>query len=98
MMAFDAGAEVVLTFTGSAVSIQGALTRDGGRADVFVDGKKDRPLDAYIVPLTYDFSLWHIYGLKQGRHTLRIVTRDDADSRSMGHKILIPEAVVYRNK
>jgi len=98
MVAAEAGAEVVLKFTGSAVSIQGALTQDGGRADVFVDGKKGRILDAYIVPFTYDSSLWHIYGLKQGRHTIRIVTRDDADSRSMGHKILISEAVVYRDK
>lgn len=98
MMAVDAGAEAVLTFTGSAVSIQGALTQDGGRADVFVDGKKDRPLDAYVGPHTYDFSLWHVYGLKQGRHAIRIVAREDADSRSMGHKILISEAVVFRDR
>jgi len=40
--------------------------------------------------------LWHVYGLTQGPHTLRIVTRDDTDPRSKGKRIVISSAVTYR--
>jgi hypothetical protein len=98
MSTAGAGAEAVLTFTGSAVSIQGLLSQEGGRAGVSVDGKKARDMDCYIVPRTYDSSLWHVYGLEQGTHTIRIVPRDDADPRSTGRKIAIYAAVVYRSR
>jgi hypothetical protein len=45
---------------------------------------------------THDNDLWHVYGLPQGDHTLRIVTRADADARSGGRTVAIVEAVVYR--
>jgi hypothetical protein len=40
--------------------------------------------------------LWHVYGLKMGPHTLRIVTTDAADARSKGKRIVISSAVTYR--
>ncbi len=98
MSASGAGAEAVLTFTGSAVSIQGLLDQEGGRADVYVDGKRARDMDCYIVPRTFDSSLWHVYGLEQGTHAVRIVARADADPRSTGKKIVISGAVIYRNR
>jgi hypothetical protein len=98
MSAAGPSAEAILTFSGSAVSIQGILNEEGGRADVLVDGKKARVMDAYMVPRTHDSSLWHVYGLKPGQHTIRIVARDDTDPRSQGKKIAITEAVVYRDK
>jgi hypothetical protein len=92
-----AGSEATLKFIGIAVAIIGPLTQEGGRADVFLDGRKtDLDLDAYIVPNTHDNALWHTYGLKPGEHTLRIVARDDADPRSKGHTIAIERAVIYR--
>ncbi len=98
MRASGAGAEAVLTFTGAAVAIIGDLTQDGGRADVFLDGSPVHPADAFIVERTHDNALWHTYGLAQGPHTLRIVTRDDADPRSKGKAIVIQEAVIYRER
>lgn len=90
-----AGAEATLMFTGSAVFVLGINSQSGGRADVYLDGKKQRRLNAYIVERTNDDVLWHVYGLKQGPHTLKIVTRDDADPRSKGKRIAISSAVVY---
>jgi hypothetical protein len=72
------------------------MTQEGGRADVYLDGEAVRAIDAYIVERTYDNDVWHVYGLPQGEHTLRIVTRADADPRSKGTTISIAEAVVYR--
>jgi hypothetical protein len=94
-----AGAEVTFSFTGAAVAVLGECTQTGGRADVYLDGKKaERGIDAYIVERTNDNALWHAYGLAQGPHTLRIVVRDDADARSKGKKVSISEAIVYRAK
>lgn len=96
MRADRPGAEATLTFTGSAVALVGDINEQGGRADVFLDGKRDRVIDAYVGERTFDTDLWHTYGLAAGRHTVRIVTRDDADARSTGKTIALIEAVVYR--
>jgi len=91
-----AGAEAALQFTGSAIILVGSYSQSGGRADVFLDGKKAGEINAYIVERTNDNALWHTYGLKQGPHTLRIVTRDDTDPRSKGKRILLQTAVTFR--
>ena len=96
MRADRAGAEATLTFTGAAVAIVGEMTEDGGRADVYLDGRRVQPIDAFIVERTNDNDLWHTYGLPQGPHALRIVARHDADPRSKGTLVSIVEAVVYR--
>jgi hypothetical protein len=94
--ASEAGAEATLSFTGAAVAILGDCSQEGGRAEVFLDDRKMQGIDAYIVERTHDNALWHVYGLQQGSHTLRIVSRGDADPRSKGRKLTIREAVVYR--
>ncbi|MGA1237560.1 MAG: hypothetical protein ACO34E_11905, partial [Limisphaerales bacterium] len=88
--------EATLSFTGIAVAVLGRLDQKGGRAEVYLDGKKQKlGIDAYIVPNTHDNVLWQAYDLKPGKHTLRIVTLNSADSRSAGHEIAISQAVTY---
>jgi hypothetical protein len=94
--ASSAGAEATLRFEGVAVALMGQLSQEGGRADVYLDGRKLNVLDAYIVPNTFDNTLWHAYSLKLGRHTLRIVLREDSDERSKGKKVAIQQAVLYK--
>jgi hypothetical protein len=96
MSARGAGAEATLRFTGAALAVVGGMTPEGGRADVYLDGQPAHGIDAYVGGRTHDNDLWHVYGLAQGPHTLRIVTRADADPRSKGTTISIGEAVVYR--
>jgi len=92
-----AGSEAVLRFEGVAVAVLGTLNQHGGRAEVYLDGKKqDLMLDAYIVPNTHDNVLWHTYGLRPGRHTLRIVVTGTADARSQGRQVSIREALLYK--
>jgi len=76
--------------------VTGALTQDGSRADVYLDGKKAGVADAYIVERTHDNVLWNVYGLKPGEHTVRFVTTGDVDSRSKGKRFTLQGAVVYR--
>jgi len=91
-----AGDEATLRFNGVAVAVVGPLTQDGGRAEVYLDGKRKGVADAYIVERTHDNALWHIYGLKPGEHTLRIVSTGTADPRSNGTRIAIERAIIYR--
>jgi hypothetical protein len=90
------GSEVVLKFSGVAVALIGNLDQSGGKADVYLDGKKAGVADAYIVENTNDNVLWNVYGLKPGAHTLRLVTTGDADARSKGKRVSLNQAVVYR--
>jgi hypothetical protein len=80
--ASSAGAEVSLTFTGVAIAIVGPLSETGGRADVYLDGKKMGQLDAFILERTHDNALWHAYDLAPGAHTVRIGRRDESDARA----------------
>jgi hypothetical protein len=89
------GDEVTFKFNGVAVALVGLLNQNGGRAEVFLDGKRMGIADAYIVERTHDNALWHTYGLRPGDHTLRVVTLADADPRSQGNQITIQRAVVY---
>ncbi len=95
-----AGSEATLKFSGTGVALVGDdLTTDGGRADVYVDGRKcELVAEAYIMPNTVDTDLWRMHGLKPGEHTLRLVMRDDADARSKGKKLTISRAVIYQAK
>jgi len=90
-----AGAETNLTFEGTGVAIVGDCSQEGGRADVYLDGKKTGEIDAWIPERTHDNDYWHVTGLPPGKHTVRIVTRADADARSKGKKLQIDWAVVY---
>ncbi len=95
-VAHGAGSEATLVFTGSGVALQGVLAQDGGRAEVYLDGKRqDLMADSWIPERTYDNDLWHLTGLKPGQHTLRLVTTDGADSRSTGRRTSIGKAVIY---
>jgi hypothetical protein len=96
MRASGAGAEATLRFTGATLAVVGGMTPEGGRADVYLDGAPTHAIDAYVIERTHDNDMWHVFGLAQGPHTLRIVTRADADPRSKGAAVSIAEAVVYR--
>jgi hypothetical protein len=96
MSSETSGNEVVLKFSGVAVALIGELNQAGGKAEVYLDGKKAGAADAYIVESTYDNVLWNVYGLKPGQHTLRLVTTGDADARSKGKRMSLSQAVVYR--
>jgi len=85
-----------LSFTGTAVLLMGINSPSGGRADVFVDQRKVGVIDAWVPEQTHNDALWHIDGLENTRHTLKIVIRKDADNRSKGHEIEILAAATYQ--
>jgi hypothetical protein len=90
------GSAAELKFHGVAVTVLGDLNQSGGKADVYLDGKKVGVADGYIVENTYDNVLWNVYGLKSGDHTVRLVVNGQADPRSSGKVVSIRQAITYR--
>jgi len=90
-----AGAEAAFTFEGTGVAIVGHCAQDGGRADVYLDGARAGRIDAWVPERTHDNDYWHVTGLPQGQHTVRLVVRSDRDERSTGHEVRIERAIVY---
>jgi hypothetical protein len=90
-----AGDEATLAFEGTGVAIVGTMSQEGGRADVYIDGARAGEIDAWIPERTNDNDYWHVTGLANGPHTVRIVVRSAADSRSKGRAIRLERAIVY---
>ncbi len=91
-----AGAEAELRFHGTGVALVGPLSQQGGRADVFIDGRKHELVaDAYVGPNLIDQDLWRVFDLPPGEHVLRLVTRAEADPRSSGRTVGLRRAVIY---
>jgi hypothetical protein len=90
-----AGDEATLAFEGSGVALVGTMTQDGGRADVYLDGAKAGEIDAWIPERTNDNDYWHVTGLPNGPHSVRLVVRPDADARSKGRLLQVERAIVY---
>jgi hypothetical protein len=90
-----AGDEATLTFEGSGVALLGRMTQEGGQADVWLDGKPARALDAWIPANTNDNALWHVTGLAPGRHTVRVAYAGKKNAMSKGAKLELERAVVY---
>lgn len=95
MRASGPGDEALLVFEGTGVAIVGTMSQEGGRADVFLDGAKAGEIDAWIPERTNDNDYWHATGLANGRHSVRIVVRGEADTRSRGRDIALERAIVY---
>jgi len=94
-----AGDEATLKFNGTGIVLCGFQSVSGGRADVYIDGKKHPlTLDAWIPANCYDVDMWREWNLAPGKHELRLVVRDDADARATNKEIILVRAVIYDKK
>jgi hypothetical protein len=93
-----AGDELVIDFTGTGISIEGNWYKDGGKADIYVDGNLHRSIDTY-----YDFanqqhttSIWHVLNLKPGDHKVRLVVKGEKRPESAGTRVYITSAIIFK--
>ena len=98
MFAEKAGDELDIDFSGTGISVEGNWYKDGGKADVFVDGNLHRKIDTY-----YDFanqqhtvSIWHIFNLKPGDHKIRIVVKGEKRPESAGTLVYVTSATIFK--
>jgi len=95
----EPGAEMIFTFEGTGVVIRGNWRKDGGKADVYVDGKLHRTFDTYFWWANQEKSdafLWHILNREPGKHTVRLVVKGEKRAESEGARIYITGATVFK--
>lgn len=99
MVGKKAGDEIVLTFNGTGASIKGDWIKDGGIADIYLDGKLNRTIDTY-----YNFSnqeqtgvsIWHAFQLMPGNHTVKIIVKGEKRPESAGTSVYITGALIFK--
>jgi hypothetical protein len=98
MYAEKAGDELDIDFSGSGMSIEGNWYKDGGKADIYVDGNLHRTIDTYynFANQQHTVSIWHVLNLKQGDHKVRIVVKGEKRPESAGTRIYITSATIFK--
>lgn len=94
-----AGDEISFTFEGTGVSIVGNWLKEGGKADVYVDGQFKRTIDCYFFFANQEhqsMNIYHIFNLAEGKHTVRLVVKGEKRPESLGANVYVSEAVVYK--
>ena len=91
-------AEATISFEGTGAIVVGPYMASGGKAEVYLDGKLDRVVDVYP---DEDHgkggeAVWHAFGLKPGKHTVRIVVLGEPYPGSKGSDIAVNDLVVFR--
>jgi hypothetical protein len=91
----SAGSEAVFSFTGSGVVFHGGWSKDGGKADVYVDGKLGRTIDTWFNQ-PGGYQIWETVKLKPGKHTVRLVVKGEKRPESTGTAITLAGATVFK--
>ena len=98
MYSEKAGDELVINFAGTGISIEGNWYKDGGKADIYVDGKLHRSIDTYynFANQQHTESIWHIFNLQPGDHKVRLVVKGEKRPESAGARVYITSAVIFK--
>jgi hypothetical protein len=98
MFSEKSGDELSINFSGTGISLEGNWYKDGGRADIYVDGTFHRSIDTY-----YDFanqqhteSIWHVLNLAPGNHTIRVAVKGEKRPESAGSRVYITSATIFK--
>lgn len=97
-IASRSGAVATVSFEGSGAIVTGPLLPSGGTAEVYLDGSLHRKVDAYSDEDNRKFSeaVWHAFGLKDGSHSVRIVTLGEPYGTSSGSDVVVENLIVFR--
>ncbi|MGV8096351.1 MAG: ADP-ribosylglycohydrolase family protein [Mangrovibacterium sp.] len=98
MYAEKAGDELVINFSGTGISIEGNWYKDGGKADIYVDGNLHRTIDTYyyFANQQHTSGIWHVLNLSPGDHEVKLVVKGEKRPESAGTKIYITSAVIFK--
>jgi hypothetical protein len=93
-----AGDELVINFSGTGISIEGNWYKDGGKADIYVDGKLHRTIDTYYYFSNQQHisSIWHVLNLQPGDHIVKLVVKGEKRPESTGTKVYVASAKIFK--
>jgi hypothetical protein len=98
MFSEKAGDELIINFSGTGISLEGNWYKDGGKADIYVDGNLNRTIDTYynFANQQHTESIWHVLNLKPGDHTVRLVVKGEKRPESAGSRVYITSATIFK--
>jgi hypothetical protein len=77
-----------LPFEGNQVRVMGTISPDGGQADVYIDGVKQRVgIDCWNPQRRVSQILYYLNGLSNGKHTIKIVPTQTKNPLSKGTRV-----------
>ncbi len=94
-----AGDELEFSFSGTGVTILGNWFKDGGKADVYLDGKLNRTIDTYFFYNNQehpDINIWHAINLNPGEHTVKLVVKGEKKAESLGTRVYVSEVLTFQ--
>jgi hypothetical protein len=95
----NAGDEITFIFDGTGASVVGNWFKDGGKADVFVDGVLKRTIDCYFNFANQqheNMNLYHVTGLQEGKHTIKVAVKGEKRPEATGANVYICELLVFK--
>jgi hypothetical protein len=97
MFSENHGDELEITFTGTGISLEGNWCRDGGEADIFVDGALHRSIDTYyyFAKQQHTASLWHVFNLLPGEHKIMLFVKGEKRPEAEGARVYITGATIF---
>ena len=98
MYAEKAGDELDIDFSGTGISIEGNWYKDGGKADIYVDGILHRSIDTYYnyANQQHTVSIWHVLNLQSGNHKIRLIVKGEKRPESASTRIYITSATIFK--
>lgn len=96
----NAGDEAEIKFNGTGISVTGNWHKDGGKAEVWLDGKLHRSIDTYyfFAGQQHTESIWHVTGLEPGEHTVKLVIKGEKRPESEGTRVALTGANLFRTE
>jgi len=91
------GAEAAVSFAGTGAILTGVYTNSGGKAEVYLDGKLHRTIDTFHEGRgdRGGESVWHVFGLDPGNHTVRLIVLGEPFPGSKGSEIVLRDLIVF---
>ena len=88
----------MIRFEGTGAIVSGPFLPKGGRMSVYLDGKFDRSVDVCSdeEQIRIGEALWHVFGLSNGPHTVRVVVEGKPGPGSDVSDVEIEDLIVFR--
>ncbi len=99
ILSSNKGDAVEFRFSGNGIALNGNWVRDGGKADVYLDGKFVRSIDTYYFYNNQEHEnmvLWQVNGLAGGTHIVRLVVKGEQRPESLGKNIYLTQAIIFK--
>lgn len=95
------GSVLEFIFEGTAISLEGNWKKDAGKAELYIDGKLHSSFDTYFYYNNQEqtpINICHALNLTPGKHTLRLVVTGEKKAESLGSRIYVSDALVFKEK